>query len=394
MSIMVVPQGAFDLRRPDTAANSSLRAWDGADEYALSEVAELDVTTGNHTVVVNDGYGALTVALGAVRGSSLWSWSDSYLAHAAARANQYRAAEGDADRLVADAAQLPDRIDLLIVKVPKDLATLEYQLAVLAARVHPDTVVIGAGMTKHIHNSTIEIFERLIGPTTTSRARKKARLIRSVVDRDRSAAGSAMLSREVSGVSFHLSSGQLIVGGPGVFGSEQLDRGTRVLLDHLRLDRGVHSIVDLACGTGVLGMMAGQLCPDAEVTFVDESYSALLAARSTWAVNNGPDRTATFLWADGLRASAGSGAEFPALPLPGSIDVVVCNPPFHVGNHMGDDMAIQMFRDAVRVLRSGGELWVVGHRHLGYHARLAKRFATCEVVSGDPKFVVCRAVAI
>ena len=87
------------------------------------------------------------------------------------------------------------------------------------------------------------------------------------------------------------------------------------------------------------------------------------------------------MWADRLHCD------------PGSVDVVLCNPPFHIDQHMGDQTAIAMFRASARALRAGGELWVVGNRHLGYHARLNKLFATCDVVSGDPKFVVCRAVA-
>ena len=52
----------------------------------------------------------------------------------------------------------------------------------------------------------------------------------------------------------------------------------------------------------------------------------------------------------------------------------------------------RMFSGARRVLRPGGELWVIGNRHLGYHATLRRVFGTCELVAGDPKFVVLRAV--
>ena len=51
-----------------------------------------------------------------------------------------------------------------------------------------------------------------------------------------------------------------------------------------------------------------------------------------------------------------------------------------------------MFAGARAALRPGGELWVVGNRHLGYHARLRRLFGNCEVVACDPKFVVLRAV--
>jgi 16S rRNA (guanine1207-N2)-methyltransferase len=51
-----------------------------------------------------------------------------------------------------------------------------------------------------------------------------------------------------------------------------------------------------------------------------------------------------------------------------------------------------MFADSRRSLRRGGELWVVGNRHLGYHAKLKRLFGNCEVVASNTKFVVLRAV--
>ncbi|NEE28177.1 50S rRNA methyltransferase, partial [Streptomyces sp. SID7982] len=71
----------------------------------------------------------------------------------------------------------PDRIDVLIVRVPKSLAFLEDQLHRIAPAVHAGTVIIGTGMVKEIHTSTLKLFERIIGPTRTSLAVRKARLI-------------------------------------------------------------------------------------------------------------------------------------------------------------------------------------------------------------------------
>ena len=48
--------------------------------------------------------------------------------------------------------------------------------------------------------------------------------------------------------------------------------------------------------------------------------------------------------------------------------------------------------DGERTLRRGGELWVIGNRHLGYHVKLRRLFGNSEVVASDPKFVVLKAV--
>ncbi len=68
------------------------------------------------------------------------------------------------------------------------------------------------------------------------------------------------------------------------------------------------------------------------------------------------------------------------------------NPPFHSHRATTDTTARRMFGTARAALREGGELWVVGNRHLGYHVRLRRLFGNCEVVASDPKFVVLRAV--
>jgi 16S rRNA (guanine1207-N2)-methyltransferase len=50
-----------------------------------------------------------------------------------------------------------------------------------------------------------------------------------------------------------------------------------------------------------------------------------------------------------------------------------------------------MFSDAHRVLRSNGQLWVIGNRHLAYHAKLKRIFGNCDIIGSNSKFVVFRA---
>lgn len=74
------------------------------------------------------------------------------------------------------------------------------------------------------------------------------------------------------------------------------------------------------------------------------------------------------------------------------MDLVLCNPPFHSHQAVTDATARNMFAGAHAALRQGGELWVVGNRHLAYHTQLRRIFGNCVTVAGDPKFVVLRAV--
>ena len=75
-----------------------------------------------------------------------------------------------------------------------------------------------------------------------------------------------------------------------------------------------------------------------------------------------------------------------------SVDLVLNNPPFHSHQATTDATAWRMFSGARRALRPGGELWVIGNRHLAYHVKLKRLFGNSQLVASDAKFVVLKAV--
>jgi 16S rRNA (guanine1207-N2)-methyltransferase len=72
--------------------------------------------------------------------------------------------------------------------------------------------------------------------------------------------------------------------------------------------------------------------------------------------------------------------------------MILCNPPFHQQNTIGDHIAMAMFKESRRVLRKNGQLWVIGNRHLGYHVPLKRLFGKVSAVAGNAKFVIVKAV--
>ncbi|MBY8885036.1 methyltransferase [Streptomyces sp. PTM05] len=409
--------GAYDLTRFPEDPRDTLRAWDAADEYLLRHLRDEGVRLDGPdcpgrpdgaVVALGDRWGALVTALAAARPVQI---TDSYLTQCATRANLRRAGvPDDAVTLRSTLDEPPARVGVLLVRVPKSLALLEDQLIRLAPSVHEGTVIVGAGMVSEIHTSTLKLFDRVLGPTRTSLAVKKARLIFCAprpAARAGGAAGPAPGAAEsassaagpASGAaapadpwprSYVLpsdagaASGLTVVNHAGIFCADRLDIGTRFFLNHLPERSGADRIVDLGCGNGVVGTAAALANPGATVTFTDESYQAVASARATFTANAGEEAAgerARFLVADSL-----AGLE------PDSVDLVLNNPPFHSHRATTDTTARRMFADARRALRPGGELWVVGNRHLGYHIRLRRLFGDCELVVGDPKFVILRAV--
>ncbi|WP_179201362.1 methyltransferase [Streptomyces scabiei] len=381
---MTAPWGEYTLARFPENPRDQLRAWDASDAYLLRHLAESGTPLDGTVVVVGDRWGALTTALAAYGPTQI---TDSLLSREATRANLERGGvAADTVRLLTTRDTPPDRVDVLLVRVPKSLALLEDQLHRLAPAVHEGTVVIGTGMVKEIHTSTLKLFERILGPTRTSFAQQKARLILCTPDTRILAARGRdpwPYSYQLPG-DIGLLAGRTVINHAGVFCADRLDIGTRFFLRHLPKNPGGGRVVDLGCGNGVVGTAVALADPDAEVVFVDESYQAVASAEATYRANRpDSDGRAEFLVGDGLET-------FP----PGSVDLVLNNPPFHSHQATTDATARRMFTGARRALRPGGELWVVGNRHLAYHVTLRRIFGNSEVVASDAKFVVLKAVRL
>ena len=371
---LVVPQGEFTLRRNPDDAN--LRAWDAADELLLNHLHEAGLPRGQERLLLlNDAFGALAVALAA---SKPWSWNDSWLAQQALRDNLR--ANGYPEDQVATNTGIefpPAAVDCVLIKIPKTLALLEYQLYALRDLLHHDTRLVGAGMTRHIHRSTLELFETIIGPTSSSRAVKKSRLL--LVERDQSLnQGQSQYPTEYE---LQVDRPYRLINHASLFSRERLDGGTRFMLENMAIGEAYRRIVDLGCGNGVLGLIAAAMNPSASLLFCDESHMAVASARSNFEAAFGRSREAEFRVGDCLQGVDDA-----------SRDLVLVNPPFHQQHSIGDAIAWNMFKHARRVLVAGGELRIVGNRHLGYHAKLKKLFANCRTVAANRKFVILAAI--
>ena len=373
-NLMQTPQGEFILRRLPHRKNELLRAWDAADEYLLDYLSSHRLpANASRVLIMNDGFGALAVALGQHHPSAL---SDSYLSQEATRINlTSNDIDSDDIELIGSLDEPQGIFGLVLIKTPKSLALLEDELIRLRPHITEDTQLIIAGMIKGLPSRVWKLLERIIGPTTTSLAKKKARLIFVTLNPELATSKSPYPGcYTLEGTEYQ------ICNHANVFSRESLDIGTRLFLRHIPESPDTQNIIDLACGNGVVGMIAAERNPDAIIHFVDESHMAVASAKENFAEAFGTSHPATFQVGDGL-------SDFKD----GSADLILCNPPFHQQSTMGDYLAQRMFRDSREVLKTGGELWIVGNRHLGYHKSLKQLFGNVTLIDSNKKFVVLKA---
>ncbi|MCL6416208.1 methyltransferase [Aestuariirhabdus sp. Z084] len=368
------PFASLELQRLPHSRQGSLRAWDAADDYLLQQLAEESTTVTGPVLILNDSFGALTLNL-AGQGQHPVLQTDSWLSAQGARRNaNLNGIEADELRVQTPLQSFAGTFATVLIKIPKTLSLLEYQLRQLRPHINADTRIMAGGMARNIHRSTLQLFEQWIGPTSTSLARKKARLIfAAYADQDlppvAPAPGYALPEEDLRITNF-----------ANLFSLDQLDIGSRFFLPHIPHSEFERNIIDLGCGNGLLGLVAARRNPAARIEFRDESALAVACAEHNWQQNLSNDSRGRFIQADCLQ-----GVE------PNSTDLILCNPPFHQQHAVGDQIAQRMFRQAHRCLRAGGELRIVGNRHLGYHQVLRKLFGNAEQLDANRKFVVLSA---
>ena len=265
--------------------------------------------------------------------------------------------------------------DWVLIKAPKTMGLLEDQLIRIRPHLKSTTQIVIGGMIKTMTPTIWKLVERLIGATTTSLAKKKARLIFATLDLGIQAPENPYpVCYQLEGTEY------LISNHANVFSRDNLDIGTRFFLQHLPVTQGGVNIVDLGCGNGLLGLIAAERNPEAKVHFVDESFMAVASAKDNFARALGVHRLATFKVGDGLQEFADN-----------SVDIILCNPPFHQQNAIGDQIANSMIKAAKDVLRKSGEFWIVGNRHLNYQLTLKRTFGNYHLVAENKKFVILKA---
>jgi 23S rRNA (guanine1835-N2)-methyltransferase len=362
-------------RFPTGQVNRSLQAWDAADEYIISYVEQQLLTSSKQNILIfNDSFGAISCNL---TEQQLYCVSDSFLSHQGIELNlEQNGLSEENITLLSSLDDLPNDINIVLYKIPKSKALLCQQLSKIKQQLSKDVIFIACDRAKEIHSSTLKLFENYLGTTTTSLAVKKARLVFSQLDNDKALSAVFTTSWPLENTDF------TIHNHANVYAREKLDIGARYFMENLPNVTANTEVIDLGCGNGVIGLQVLSKQPAAQVHFIDESYMAIASAKLNMTKNlPSAIEQCHFLINDCLTSVEG-----------GSVDLVLCNPPFHQQTATTDHIAWQMFKDSHRVLKKGGELRIIGNRQLGYHIKLQRIFGNEKLIASNEKFVTISAI--
>ncbi len=161
---------------------------------------------------------------------------------------------------------------------------------------------------------------------------------------------------------------------PGVFSAKKLDGGSEMLLDALPRFVGYKPpkrVLDLGCGTGILGIAAATLYPEAEFLLADADARAVECARANVSRLGLTDRVRVEWW-DACEK-----------PVDTRFDLALVNPPFH---HRGPEVdlgpALAIFESLSGWLGRNGRALLVANHTLPYEAPL-ERVGKIEILGSE-----------
>ena len=136
---------------------------------------------------------------------------------------------------------------------------------------------------------------------------------------------------------------------PGVFSKNEVDFGSRLLVDVFEKPDIEGDILDLGCGYGPIGLSIARDYPEVVVKMIDINERAVKLARLNAEQNN----------VENVVIQQGDG--FEGLSEADKYAVIITNPPIRVGK----EFIYQLFEQSKSYLKEKGELWIVIQKKQG-----------------------------
>ncbi len=179
-----------------------------------------------------------------------------------------------------------------------------------------------------------------------------------------------------SSIHFH---GIDFVSKPGVFGWNKIDQGSQLLVDQLvdemaLLGKEPQTIVDLGCGYGFISVMASRI-GRAKIIASDNNMAAISACSENFRLQSIDGSVLVDDCAASVQVDA---------------DMVLCNPPFHQGFDVENELTEKFLQASKRLLARQGVALFVVNRFIPIERKAAAFFSQVETIADNGRFKVVR----
>ena len=251
--------------------------------------------------------------------------------------------------------------DLVVIAFPKSKAELNFTLAMLASSIADDATIIVVGDNK----SGIK-----------SLAKLTSGVLNNVIKQD-SARHCLLFSAQLIEPQFPFnledwfddyqitvnSESISVAALPGVFSQKGLDKGTAVLLRHVK-QRFSGKLLDFGCGAGVIAAAIGKQNPECQLVLADVSALALVSAEKTLEMN---ELSGSFIATDSLSH------------IVGKFEHIISNPPFHQGLKTFYQATEDFLAGVKSHMSKRADIYVIANSFLKYQPIMERAIGTTDV---------------
>ena len=348
------------IRYPNTT-DRSLKPWSSADELLLEQVLDQNLSE-KKIITYNDRFGYLNCQLKKSDVLSVISYKSQEKSHKINRENN--GLIFDDSRFVNPLSSINEKFDIVLMKIPKSVNLFELYLAQIVTCIKDDTAVYCSFMTRHFTKQLLAISNKYFEVVEQSLAKKKARLL--ILKKKKEFKENELINK------LSLVDGQVLKQYYGVFSAKEIDQATQFFINNLHLEENTNEVLDLAAGNGVLGYTIQKQLPNCKIHLIDDFYLAVKSAKLNLKGDN-----VYFHYNDTLKEIEEN-----------SIDLVVCNPPFHFEYETNIEVSLRLFKEVSYCLKQGGKFQMVANRHINYGPHLERVFNNVIRVMHNDKFEI------
>lgn len=357
-------QQSYQINRPVSEKNQSLKAWSAADEHLLQHL-EAHSLENKELVILNDRFGFLTCFMHSCNPTSIQTnKSDEYATQQNLLNNQLERSEIS---FCTPLTLSETKLDIGLLKIPKSLDLFRLFLYTLSANWKEDAILFCGFMTRHFTPQMLKIAEEFFEEVEQSRAWKKSRVL--TLKKPKAFEKKIIINQ----ISFEE---QVFQQYSGVFSAKHIDYASQFLVENLELNPNDQRVLDLGSGNGVLAVAVRKHNPTCELHLLDDSYLAIESSKLNVTDSN------VFFHCDNTLSSFENDY----------FDSIISNPPFHFEHEINIQPSLDLFKEAHRCLSLNGSFILVANTHLNYKTHLSLLFSEITIINQTSKFIIyeCR----